>query len=340
VIVGSLFLACQGNRGEQNSGATQGEDAETTADSTGPTTGNETTADTSSDGSTSNDSTADTDTDDNGTESETGPACEDPECKLNGSFGIGVRIPVTWEAMGPIEAGDGNVRVTLKVTLGTAGTSISGYAEVCELGIPLLPEAGGNEQYELNWRRDTFPNAIPDLNVVGETCGSLPDQTVSFEVFPVQIGVDLPGPINGQWPADYMDIPIADHDADGRPAWSVRGGQADSYYAPPLDGGKVDRAAILYYASRVVVDALDGMLVNCEGGPGDAEVSHLDITAVGCRVCQGDQPDNCVDQSTDCSDTQIDYLNGYAGVFEVGAPSYNMLRVDANLDCDAVSSFF
>lgn len=339
----SLFVlaACSEGRGEQNSGATQGEDAETTADTTGPTTGNETGNETSTDGSTSAETTADTDgTDSDSTDGETGPSCEDPGCKLNGYYGLGVRIPVTWEAAGPIEAGQGNVRVTLKASLGTAGTNLSGTAEVCELGIPLLPEANGNENYEVTWRRETFPNAIPDLNVVGETCGSLPDQTVSFDVFPVQIGVDLPGPINGQWPADYMDLPIADHDADGRPAFSVRGGLADSYYAPPLDANKVDRSTVLYYASRVVVDSLSAVMTTCNGGLGEADVTHLNVTSVGCRVCQGDQPDDCVDQAMDCSDDQVDYLNGYIGIFEVGEPVFSIVSVDANADCDTVSGYF
>lgn len=318
----------------------------TTAEGTGGSTGTTGTTgtDTSDSGETSGTGTADetgTTTDDGtgSTDETTGAACGPPECKLNGAFGFHVRIPVTWEAAGPVAAGAGEVRVTLRAVLGTAGTDITGSGDVCELVVPWYLEDGGNEKIDLDWRAETFPSAIPDVTITGSTCGGLPEQTVEFDAVPVQIGVDLPSPVTAAWPADYADIPAADHDADGRPAFTVLSGNGQTTSPAPLDAGKVDRAHFVYLASRVVAQA-QATMEDCDKGSGDADVTYLDTDVVACRVCQGDQPANCVDQAKDCSSNQLDYLNGYLANYEVGAPTFKLARIDPNIDCEAIVTYF
>ncbi len=334
-------FACGDARGKNSGGATADETQGTTDTMTGSTGPTDTDDSTATDGPTEDGTGTDEGTDDTDTDSgtDTGDPCGLPECKLNGPFGLHVEIPVTWEAAGAVTAGAGEVRVTLRAVMGTAGKEVSGNAEVCEFLVPWYDEAGTGEKIELDWRDEVFPSSIPALNIFGTTCGDLPDQTFEFEAIPVQIGVDLPGPVNGAWPNDYQSIPDADHDADGRPAFSVVGGATSNAFAPALDDAKVDRSKFMYIAARMVA-AAQGTLTDCDGGTGDAEVLHLDIDAVGCRVCQGDQPDDCVDQAMDCSMQQIEYLNGYAGKYEIGMPTFKFARIDPNLDCEAVATYF
>ena len=337
--------SCGDGRGDQSDSSTAtdtGESSDETTSTSSDSSGETSTSD-STDG-TSDDTDGSTgETDETGTasdtETDTGEACGLPECKLNGAFGLHVRIPVSWPKSGVVAAGNGEVRVTLRLELGTAGTNLSGTGEVCEFLVPWYLEDGGNEKYELDWRDELFPASIPDLLITGETCGSLPEQTFALDPFAVQIGVDLPGPINGAWPDDVQNIPEADHDSDGRPAFSVLGGPGNNTWAPPLDDAKIDRTHIMYIASRMAAD-LVGTVDDCDGGGGDAEVLHLDVDAVACRVCQGDQADSCTDQAMDCTGDQLDYLNAFAGKYQIGMPTFSFARVEPNLDCEAIATYF
>jgi hypothetical protein len=341
--MGLLAFAACGGGGNGQDGGTLTTTATTSADSTDSTGTDASTTDgtgTESDTSTGDTSTG-TSSDDSAGESDTttGEECAQPECKLNGAFGFHVRIPVTWEAAGPVAAGEGEVRVTLRAVLGTAGTTISGSADVCEFLVPWYLEDGGNEKIDLDWRDADFPFSIPDVPISGTTCGDLPEQTVDFDVAAVQIGVDLPSPTTAQWPVDYQDVPQADHDADGRPAFTVLSGNGQTTSPAPLDMNKVDRAHFVYMATRVVAEATATMS-DCDTGSGEADVSFLDTDVVACRVCQGDQPASCVDQALDCTQGQIEFLNGYLANYEVGDPTFSLARIDPNLDCASIATYF
>jgi hypothetical protein len=234
-----------------------------------------------------------------------------------------IQMQVTWPkksilGVTVVEAGSGTVHIWTKSKFTEDGSTATVVSKSCGSTLPEIV-ALGNEKLlpeipNASWEKSSMPSFTGTATKTGDQISASPGTAL--------VGLTMSTSPTATWPA-RTSIMGVDHDSDSHPGLAAVPKTGGGYSQIPVDISRSKRADRVDLAIRNVM-TLSATVSGCpETYTGTASVTKFDNHIIGCHISGG----------SECSDTQIKFVDDNRTVYAVGSATYKAMRVSDSATC-------
>jgi hypothetical protein len=252
------------------------------------------------------------------------PESDTSSCPERFTVATRASVDMSWPETVGYLAGRAKLQTWSKTTHTRSASGTTSEVTMCGVSLPVITTTVLLDGVRL---ANEIPTAAFDLPSMPRVVGS---SSLRAGKYVIETGVTALGntlsDANVAWPT-RRELPLVDHDADGKPGVTALPKNGGEYGLPPADVGQTEHADEVYIAARLAFRLTTSQAPCAARAEGEVEPLGFDYTIVGCHVQGG----------AECRDNQVNLLDNNDPTFEIGAGGqWLSLPIDESASCAAV----